>query len=48
MKKKKPSFDEKLSARLDRATIASESKDPARRKLGQVWKRKIEKKIFGD
>lgn len=47
--KQKPiPFDTKLSARLDRALIASESDDPLRRKFGKVWKRKIEKKIWGN
>jgi len=46
--KKKPiEFDVKLSRRLDMAIIASESDDEARRLLGKIWKRKLEKKIFG-
>ena len=40
-------FDAKLSAELDRATVASESKDPLRAALGGRWKRSIEKKIWG-
>ena len=51
MKKRKDKpipFNKNLSLELDRATVASESKDPVRRKLGQIWKRRLEKKIFGD
>lgn len=47
--KKKPRtipFDEKISRELDRATIASESDDPTRRKLGKIWKRRLEDKIW--
>jgi len=41
-------FDEKLSYDLDKAVVAIESGDRARQVLGTVWKRRIEKKIFGD
>ena len=42
-------FDEKLSYDLDKAVVLKEeSKDFARQVLGTVWKRRIEKKIFGD
>ena len=39
-------FAPKLSLELDRATVAAESKDKTRRKLGKVWKRRIEQKIW--
>ena len=44
--KSKP-FDEKLSLDLDRATVAAESNDPVRQKFGQIWKCKLEQKIWG-
>ena len=48
-RKRKPKpFDVKLSYRLDRAIIASESNDKTRRKMGRIWKRQIERKIWGD
>jgi hypothetical protein len=41
-------FDRKQSLELDKATKAAESTDPARRKLGKVWKKRLEKKIWGE
>ena len=45
-KKRTIPFNAKLSAELDRATLASESKDPVRAALGKRWKRSIEQKIW--
>ena len=41
-------FDVKLSRELDRAVQLKEDGDYVQRILGTVWKRRIEKKIFGD
>jgi len=39
-------FDKKKSQELDRATVATESSDKTRRKLGKVWKQRIERSIW--
>ena len=39
-------FNKKLSIELDRATTAAESTDKTRRKLGKVWKQRIERAIW--
>ena len=41
-------FDERISADLDKAITALESKDHARQELGKIWKRKLEKRIWED
>lgn len=41
-------FDTKLSRDLDRAVQLKEDGDHVQRILGTAWKRKIEKKVFGD
>ena len=41
-------FDVKLSRELDRAVQLKEDGDYVQRILGTVWKRRIEKKIWGE
>ena len=41
-------FDVKLSYDLDRAVWLKENGDRPQRILGTAWKRRIEKKVFGD
>ena len=47
-KKKPKPFDVKLSYDLDKAIVAMEDGDRVRKVLGKAWKRRIERKVWGN